>query len=211
MIVAGLTGGIATGKSTVAKIFARAGAEVVDADAIARRLVAKGRPGWKKVVTHFGGTILRADGEIDRPRLAAMVFSNTTRKLTLNRLIHPYVRRQIAGILAQLRANRPDTVVILDIPLLFEAGMNRKLEEIIVVYAPESEQYRRLIRRDHLGPKAAWARIRSQMPIQEKCRRATVVIDNSGSRENTRRQTLKLYRTLRAKIRTSPADRPATF
>jgi dephospho-CoA kinase len=199
MIVVGLTGGIASGKSTVAKMLADAGAEVVDADDIARRAVGKGRPAWKKIVCRFGGVVLRPDGEIDRPRLAAMVFGDTGRKLTLNRIVHPYVRKQIAADLARLRTSRPEAVVVLDIPLLFEAGMHRGLAEIIVVYAPQSEQYRRLMQRNHLSPQEATARIRSQMPIEEKRRRATVVIDNSGSREHTRRQTLALYRDLKAR------------
>jgi len=201
MLVAGLTGGIATGKSTVTQILADAGVEIIDADVIARRVVAKGQPAWKKIVAHFGGTVLRPDGEIDRPRLAALVFSNTARKLRLNRLVHPYVRRRITEALARLRSDQPDAVVVLDIPLLFEAGMHRGLEEIIVVYAPESEQRRRLIQRDHLSVKEAAARIRSQMPIEEKRRRATVVIDNSGSRKQTRRQTMNLLRTLAARTR----------
>jgi dephospho-CoA kinase len=199
MIVVGLTGGIASGKSTVAKMLAGAGAEVVDADDIARRAVGKGRPAWKKIVCRFGGVVLRPDGEIDRPRLAAMVFGDTGRKLTLNRIVHPYVRKQIAADLNRLRTSRPEAVVVLDIPLLFEAGMHRGLAEIIVVYAPQSEQYRRLMQRNHLSPQEAAARIRSQMPIEEKRRRATVVIDNSGSREQTRRQTLALYRELKAR------------
>lgn len=206
MIVVGLTGGIATGKSTVARILAEAGAEVIDADVIARQVVAKGRPAWKKIVAHFGATVLRSDGEIDRPRLAAVVFADTARKLILNRLVHPYVRRQIARILVSLRSTRPDAVVVLDIPLLFEAGMHRNLSEIIVVYAPQSEQHRRLTRRDNLSPKAAADRIRSQMPIEEKCRRATSVIDNSGSRQHTRRQTLNLFRQLQAKTATRPRN-----
>jgi len=208
MIVAGLTGGIGTGKSTVAQTLAKAGAEIIDADVIARQVVAKGRPAWKKIVADFGGIVLRPDGEIDRNRLATLVFLNTARKLALNRIVHPYVRRQIAATLRELRSRRPEAVVVMDIPLLFEAGMNRNLDEIIVVYAPESEQRRRLIQRDGLHPQQAGARIRSQMPIEEKRRRATVVIDNSGSREQTRRQTLKLYRELRAKIESPRAGSP---
>jgi dephospho-CoA kinase len=207
MIVVGLTGGIASGKSTVAKILADAGADVVDADDIARRAVGKGRPAWKKIVGRFGGVVLRPDGEIDRPRLAAMVFGDTGRKLTLNRIVHPYVRKQIAADLNRLRTSRPEAVVVLDIPLLFEAGMHRGLAEIIVVYAPQSEQYRRLMQRNHLSPQEASARIRSQMPIEEKRRRATVVIDNSGSREHTRRQTLALYRKLKARSGAVPSAR----
>jgi dephospho-CoA kinase len=193
MVVAGLTGGIATGKSTVAAMLASAGAKVVDADRIARDAVRPGTEAHAEVVARFGAGILRPDGAIDRPRLAAVVFADPAEKRALEGIVHPRVRREIAEQLQRLREADPGRVAVVDVPLLFETGMDRGLRPTIVVYAPEDVQLRRLIARDGLAEADALRRIRTQMPIEAKRARADIVIDNSGPLEKTRRQALEVY------------------
>ena len=201
MIVAGLTGGIATGKSTVSAFLEQAGAVIVDADKIARHVVRKGQPAWQKIVDAFGSSILLPDGELDRSRLGDIIFNDPDQKRILNRIVHPEVGSETAVQLAEIEKNHPEGLVILDVPLLIESGMNAGLSEIIVVVIPESLQIERLMLRDNLSREKALARIRSQMPIDEKRKYATRLIDNSGSREDTRRQTMDVYRQLTRTIR----------
>jgi dephospho-CoA kinase len=196
VIIAGLTGGIATGKSTVAGIFASAGARVVDADRIARDAVRPGTAVHADIVAHFGAGILLADGAIDRKQLAKVIFGDPAEQRALERIVHPQVKRQIALQLNRLRREMPGSIVIVDVPLLFETGMDRGLPATILVYAPEAIQIRRLIARDGLTRAEARARVNAQMPIEEKRALATIVIDNSGALENTRRQVLAVYRNL---------------
>ena len=200
MIVAGLTGGIATGKSTVSAFLEQAGAVIVDADKIARHLVRKGQPAWQKIVDAFGSSILLLDGELDRSRLGEIIFNDPDQKRILNRIVHPEVGSETAVQLAEIEKNQPDSLVILDVPLLIESGMNAGLSEIIVVVIPEPLQIERLMHRNNLSQEQALARMRSQMPIDEKRKRATRLIDNSGSRENTRRQTMDIYHQLAGRI-----------
>jgi dephospho-CoA kinase len=200
VIVAGLTGGIATGKSTVSAFLEQAGAVIVDADKIARHLVRKGQPAWQKIVDAFGLSILLPDGELDRSRLGEIIFNDPHQKRILNRIVHPEVGSETAVQLAEIEKNQPDSLVILDVPLLIESGMNAGLSEIIVVVIPEPLQIERLMHRDNLSQEQALARMRSQMPIDEKRKHATRLIDNSGSRENTRRQTMDIYRQLAGRI-----------
>ncbi len=199
MIVVGLTGGIATGKSTVAGIFLEAGARLIDADRIAREVVRKGSPAHREIVAHFGTGVLLDDGEIDRKRLAAIIFNNPTEQRTLEHIVHPLVKREVDRRMDRIRQQAPEALVVVDIPLLFEAGMQRGLDEVIVVYVPEQVQLDRLMARDGLAEPDALARIRAQMPIESKKARATRVIDNSGSLEHTREQALEIYRRLAGK------------
>jgi dephospho-CoA kinase len=197
LLIAGLTGGIASGKSTVSGFLKEAGAVIVDADKIARHVVQKGQPAWQKIVDVFGSSILLPDGEIDRSLLGDIIFHDPEQKQALNRIVHPEVFSENATRLREIEKNQPDAIVILDVPLLIESGMDVGLSEIIVVYIPESLQIQRLMHRDALTPARALARIGSQMPIEEKKKRATLLIDNSGSLEDTRKQTLRIYRLLK--------------
>ncbi len=198
LIVAGLTGGIASGKSTVARMLAAAGARVVDADRIAREVVQPGRPAWQAVRTRFGDGIVRPDGNLDRDKLGRWVFRDPVLKRDLEQIVHPFVFRQMATEVKRLAAAHPGTVVVLDIPLLIESGLHRVLPLTVLVHVPEAVQLTRLIRRDGLAAADARARIRAQMPIDAKRAHADVIIDNTGSLESTRRQTAAFYRRLRA-------------
>lgn len=196
MIVAGLTGGIATGKSTVSAIFREAGAHLIDADRIARAVVRKGAPAYRGIVAHFGADVLLSDREIDRKRLADIIFNNPAEQRALEHIVHPHVKQEVDRRIGLIRQQAPGALVILDIPLLLEAGMQIGLDALIVVYAPQQLQLERLMTRDGLTEPEARARIRAQMPIESKKKLATHVIDNTGSLEHTREQTLEIFRCL---------------
>jgi dephospho-CoA kinase len=195
--VIGLTGGIATGKSMVSAILEIAGAVIIDADRIARKVVKKNLPAYRQIVDTFGGSVLLPDGEINRTALGNLIFNDPRKKQLLNTIVHPQVEKETHRQLKQIKKNNPNALVILDIPLLFEANMHKDLSEVIVVYAPEHIQIKRLMERDHLAQEDALARIRSQMPIEEKKSLATMVIDNSGTLEHTRKQTLEIFQRLK--------------
>ncbi|HON37351.1 MAG TPA: dephospho-CoA kinase [Deltaproteobacteria bacterium] len=196
MVVAGLTGGIATGKSTVSALFASFGAAVIDADLIAREVVARGSPAWEKIVEHFGTGVLRQDGELDRERLGGIIFSDAAQKDVLNRIVHPEVFREMDRRIRKLGEENRAKVVICDVPLLIETGMHNGFDEVILVYVPEPLQIKRLMDRDGISRDEALRKVRAQMPIEEKRAYATIVIDNSASREETAGKTLQVYQYL---------------
>ncbi|GAB6932912.1 dephospho-CoA kinase [Calditerricola satsumensis] len=183
----GLTGGIACGKSTVLAMFARRGIPTVDADVLARRVVEPGEPAWREIVERFGADILLPDGRIDRKRLGALVFADEAARLDLNRIVHPRVRAAMWHEVEEAE-RRGAKLVVCDVPLLFESGLEDRFDAVMVVYVPPEEQLRRLMARDGLTREEALARIRAQMPIEEKRRRADYVIDNSGPLAATERQ-----------------------
>lgn len=199
MVVVGLTGGIASGKSTVSRILADAGARIIDADKIARKVVAPGASAYDAIVRAFGKSILLANGQIDRKRLGRIIFNDPHQKAILDAIVHPKVFGRLKEQVAEYAGQSPDHVIIVDIPLLFETGAYEDMTEIIVVYVPESIQLKRLMKRDGIDQNEAMARIRSQMPIDMKRQKATFIIDNSGKTEATRRQTLDIYNHLKLK------------
>lgn len=196
----GLTGGIATGKSTVSRFFTEAGARVIDADRIARDMVVQGRPEWRKIVDRFGESILLPNGDIDRVRLGDIVFNDPDARSALNQIVHPPVFDEINRTIDRISAESPDTVIILDVPLLIESGMKRDLALVILVYTSPEIQLQRLMNRDEIPEKDALARIQSQMPIDAKKQYADMVIDNSGSVEQTRNQTFHIYENLKTGV-----------
>jgi dephospho-CoA kinase len=200
LIVAGLTGGIASGKSTVSAFFEGAGALIIDADRIAHEVVKKGMPAHREVVQNFGQEVLLANGELNRALLGDIIFKNPEKKLILNSIVHPRVSRKTAEDLKQIEQNHPDSVVILDVPLLFESGMHKSTPAVIVVYVPEQIQLERLMQRDRSSREDALARIHSQMPLEEKKKLAAFLIDNSAAIEHTHTQTLEVYRCLKRKL-----------
>ena len=197
MIISGLTGGIATGKSTISAILKECGAIIIDADLIAHAVVKKGLEAYERIAAHFGTQILLPDGEINRPRLGNIVFNHPDEKEMLNQIVHPFVFEEMERQIREIKLRNPASVVISDIPLLIESGMHKNFSEIILVYIPEYLQIQRLMIRDDLCATQANTRIRAQMPIEEKKRFATMIIDNSDSLENTRNQTIAVYQQLR--------------
>ena len=194
--IAGLTGGIASGKSTVAAMLAEAGARIVDADRIAHQVVLKGQPAWRDIVEHFGKDILNRDGQIDREALGSIVFNDTEEKNALNGIVHPRVFEIMAQEIQSLAEAHPGDLVIMDVPLLIESGLHASLPIVILVYVPEIMQQERLMRRDGLNAADAAARIRSQMPIDAKRAHAHYIVDNTGDLDATRRQVLDIYRKI---------------
>lgn len=204
----GLTGGIASGKSLVAGILRDLGAAVVDADQIARDVLAPAGPAFEGVVGAFGSGILRPDGTVDRKALAARIFADPAARERLNALTHPYIRARMAEETKRLSASRQANVIVLDIPLLFETRGADDLDGVIVVYADEPARLRRLIARDGLTEEEARRRVSAQMALSEKVARADWVIDNTGPPEATRRQVERVWEALRA--REKPALRTKT-
>jgi dephospho-CoA kinase len=200
VVVAGITGGIATGKSTVSKSLESFGAVVVDADRIARVAVRKGTPVWQEIRRLFGDGVLGPDGELDREVMGALIFSDPGKKELLNSIVHPAVYREMDLCIEAAAARDPEAVIICDVPLLIETGMYKGFCEVILVYAPEDVQIDRLMARDRIGREQALLKVRSQMPIEEKRKYATMVIDNSGTCEHTREQALSVYRRLRGEV-----------
>ncbi|MDY6824788.1 MAG: dephospho-CoA kinase [Thermodesulfobacteriota bacterium] len=201
MIIAGLTGSVATGKSFAAKCFSRRGAIIIDADLIAHEVVEQGRPAWQEIVDTFGRNILQTDGRIDRKRLGGIIFNAPDRKEQLNRIVHPRVFEEISRRLAAINGDETQkkAVVLLDVPLLFETGMDRDISDIIVVYTPPDIQLERLMQRDGINREDALARINAQMPVEEKRPLADFVIDNSGTIEETESQVDAIFATLKEK------------
>lgn len=193
----GLTGGIATGKSTAARFFAEAGVPVVDADALARRVVEPGCPAWEEIRREFGEGVVRPDGSLDRESLAGIVFRDPSARARLNAIVHPRVAGLAQAEVARLLAADPEGLVVYDVPLLFETGAEGRFDLVVVVYAPRAEQRARLLGRDGLSREEAEARLGSQLDVEEKARRADVVLDNRGSREVLRQQVFDLVRELK--------------
>ncbi len=192
MRLIGLTGGIATGKSTVTAMLAGRGAGVVDADVLAREVLLPGTPGFSEVVSLFGTTILDSAGAVDRAALGTLVFADDGARLALERVTHPRIRALMhQRIAAQLDSDAP--LVVADIPLLFERRRDHDFEATLLVYAPEATQLRRIRDRDGLEESAARQRLLAQLPIEEKRACATWVIDNSGTRAETAREVARWW------------------
>jgi len=191
----GLTGGIATGKSYCLARFAALGVPVIDADQLARDAVAPESPGLALVRARFGPSVLRADGTLDRPALAAIVFADPIARADLESIVHPQVYRRIG----EWFANQPPgtRMAIADIPLLFETGHEHDFDVIVVCACAPVEQLRRLVERDGLSEDAAQARLAAQWPIGEKAARADHVIRTDGSFEETDAQVRLVYDRLR--------------
>lgn len=187
MRVIGLTGGIASGKSSVSREFQAIGIPVVDADKVAHAALKKGTGGWKKVVAAFGRDILQENGEVDRARLGQIVFADASKRQLLNRTLAPYIGFGIYWEIAKLWI-RGVRVIVLDVPLLFEAKMNWLTKPIIVVWVDPESQLQRLVVRDGISEEQALNKIHSQLPLDSKRERADIVIDNSGSLEATKEQ-----------------------
>jgi len=194
MLLVGLTGGIGSGKSTVARMLQERGAVVLDADEFARAAVVAGSPGLRSVVARFGGDILGPDGELDRPKLASIVFADPQALADLEAIVHPEVRRMIAdGIQENLDADR---VVVLVNPLLIEMGTHRDCDVVIVVStSPETQIARSLARGMAEGD--VRARMAAQLPLDERAREADVLIDNEGTIEDLEREVDVLWQQLR--------------
>jgi dephospho-CoA kinase len=185
MLHAGLTGGIASGKSTVARMFQEEGACLIDLDEVAHFVEEPDRSGWKAVVEYFGLNILNDDRTINREKLGAIVFHDEEKLAKLNEIVHPVVFEEWNRRLAEIHKINPHAIVISDIPLLFEVGMKHLLDVVILVSISPEDQIQRLIQRNGYSREDANARLASQMPIADKIPHADYVIDNRGPIEKT--------------------------
>lgn len=198
MIVVGLTGGVATGKSTVAKMFKQRGAIVIDADELAREVVKPDKPAWRQVVKMFGKTVLNPDRTLNRRELGAVVFGNRTKLRQLEHIIHPRVAREQARLTKQAAQKDPHAVVIYDVPLLFEVGIDKRVDTIIVVTADHETQIARLKKRNGLSRTEALRRMRNQMPMALKARKADFVLDGTESRSSLRAKVCGMFAILKS-------------
>jgi dephospho-CoA kinase len=196
MVVIGVTGGLGTGKSTVARLFGQLGAEVLDADRVVHRLMEPGRPVWKKIRAEFGPLVLEPGGRINRKRLGEIVFRSPSRLKALNRIVHPAVRRSILAEMSRLKRNRPRAVVVLDIPLLIESGRAYRTDAVVVVTASAAAAARRLKARSGWSPAQMKRRSGFQMPLREKVKHADFVVRNGGSLADTRRQVVRVWKKI---------------
>lgn len=196
MILVGLTGGVATGKSTVARMFQRCGATVIDADALARQVVEPNKPAWREIVKRFGRGVLNQDRTINRHALGGIVFGNRARLKQLERIIHPRVAAQQRRLTRHAAVKDAHAVVIYDVPLLFEAGIDKRVDISIVVTADQTTQIARLKKRNGLSRREAIRRIKSQIPLAIKRRRADYVLDGTAHRSALRLSVRSLYRRL---------------
>lgn len=184
----GLTGGIACGKSTVASMFVKRGAVLIDADQIAREVVLPGAPALALVAERFGPGVLRADGSLNRKALGDIVFADAAARKELEGLLHPRIRALMRERMEASERRKPDKLVVVDVPLLFESKLEGMFEETLLVYIPRELQLVRLQARDGLSLEQAESRLAAQMPIEDKRRLADAMIDNSGTIAETERQ-----------------------
>lgn len=196
MLKVGLTGSIAVGKSFVCDVFRELGCHVLDADKTARDVVKKGTPGLAKIVSEFGEDILTVDGDLDRPKMASIVFADEKMRLLLNSIVHPLVFESQNAWLAAREADDPNGIAIVDAALMIESGGYRRFEKLIVVWCEPEIQFERLIKRDGLSEADARKRTQSQMPQDEKKRYADFLIDTSDGFDPTRVQCGRVHSKL---------------
>lgn len=196
MLVVGITGSMGTGKTTVADIFARLGAVVIDADEISHRLIRKGSSAWRRIKSYFGEEILERDNSINRKALAKIVFTNKNALSALCGIIHPLVYKEIEDRIKKIRERKPRSVIIIDAPVLIESGGRGRVDRVIVVKAAKRIQVERARRETGLTCAEISRRIKAQMPLSQKVGFADFVIDNSGSLASTERQAKQIWKNL---------------
>ena len=196
MLNVGLTGGIACGKSTVAKMFVKNGAYLIDFDGLAHEVQEPEKPAWKEVVNHFGKRILQPDKKIDRVKLGHIVFTDKKKLSELNNIVHPLVYQEWHARLNKIGKKDKHAIVLSDIPLLFEGNMQPLFDLTVLVLIAPAEQIRRLMMRNGMSKEDAEKRLKSQMPISEKIELADIVIDNEGSIPETEKRVRQVWQEL---------------
>ena len=195
-LLVGLTGSIATGKSTVSAMFRELGCVVLDADVLAREVVAPGEPALAQIVEEFGRDVLQPDGTLDRKKLGAVVFGDAARRKRLEAITHPAIRDRFLRHLAELDARGFDGLVLWDAPVMIETGGHRAMDKLVVVATDEATQRARLQARDGIDAIEAARKIASQMPVAEKAKLADYVIDNAGDRAPTEARVREVHAAL---------------
>ena len=196
MKVVGITGNIGAGKTTVARMFERLGARLIDADQVAREIVRPGSPAWEEIVEEFGDDVLHCDGVIDRKRLAAVVFRDEEKRKKLMNITHPRIIERIRQMLERMRSEGVEVAVVEAALIVEGSGLKDMLDALVVVTAEEETQVERLVKQRGLTREEAVLRLKAQMPAEEKARQATYVIDNSGTLEDTERRVRAVWEKL---------------
>jgi len=199
-LLVGLTGGIATGKSTVSELLRQLGCEIIDADRLARDVVEPEQPAWKQIVADFGRGVVNADGTLDRKKLGAIVFADPDRRKRLEAITHPSIRARFQTRLDELAAQGFAGIVVFDAPVMIESGGYRNMDRLVVVVTDEATQASRLRTRDGTDDAEGRRKVASQMPLAEKAKLADYVIDNSGDRETTAAEVRRVFAALMADL-----------
>jgi len=204
-LLVGLTGGIATGKSTVSEILRQLGCEIIDADRLARDVVEPEQPAWKQIVAEFGGGVVTAEGALDRKKLGAIVFADPERRKRLEAITHPAIRARFQARLDELAAQGFAGIVVFDAPVMIESGNYKNMDRLVVVVTDDATQAGRLQERDGTDEAEGRRKIASQMPLAEKAKLADYVIDNSGDREATAAEVRRVFAALMADLQARAA------
>jgi dephospho-CoA kinase len=197
MLIVGLTGGVASGKTAVSQVLREEGAYIIDADQIARELVQPHKPARNELIRAFGKEILQEDGSIHRRKLADKVFTEPQQRKILNQILHPRIEEEIDRRIKEIGQKDPEAIVVIDAPLLVELGMHRKVDRLIVVTSTQMQQMERLKERDGRSPEEALKVFSSQMPVEEKAKLADFVIRNEGSLEETKKRAKEVFKELK--------------
>jgi dephospho-CoA kinase len=197
MVIVALTGGIGSGKSTVARMFEDEGAYVIDFDHLARVVVEPDKPAWRDIVDYFGSEILSPNRTLNRSALAEIVFSDDESRKALEGFTHPRIFEESDALVKAIKRKDPFSVVIIDFPLLFELELNHKFDRVIVVYVPRAVQLKRIIHRDGLAREEAEKRLNSQVSIEDKRSLSDYIITSEGDLDDTRNQVRKVIHELR--------------
>lgn len=197
MLIVALTGGIGSGKSSIAKMFKDEGAYVIDFDYLARVVVEPDKPAWKKIIDYFGPEILSPDRTLNRSVLAEIVFSDIKSRKALEGFTHPRIFEKRDTLIKDIKKKDPKAIVIVDIPLLFELSLKKKYDKVILVYVSRDVQIKRAIKRGVLTKEGVEKRLKTQIPIEEKKLLSDYIINNEGSMKDTRDQVRKVVHELK--------------
>jgi dephospho-CoA kinase len=197
MLIVGLTGGVASGKTAVSRVLGEEGAYIIDADQIARELVQPHKPAWKEIIRAFGKEILQENGSIHRKKLAEKIFTDPKQRRILNRILHPRIKEEMDKRTRKIGKKDPEAIVVMDAPLLVELGMQHQVDRLIVVISTQLQQVERLEKRDRRSPEEALKLFSSQMPVGEKEKLADFVIRNEGSLEEMKKRAKEVFKQLK--------------
>lgn len=198
MIIVGLTGGISSGKTVVSQFFQDLGAKVIDADKVYREIIESDPTLSSLIARHFGQEVMREDKGLDRKALRLIVFQDPEKLALLNRITHPFIGKEIRKRIEEIKGSSPHAIIIIEGAILIEAGIPEMIEKVILILSAPETQIRRLMQRDKIEKDEALMRIKSQLPLSEKIPYGDFFIDNEGDRENTKRETERVYRALLA-------------
>jgi dephospho-CoA kinase len=211
MLLAGLTGGLASGKSFIGQVLEQCGCHLIRADDLGHEVLALGGPAYAGVLAEFGNDILKDDGAIDRRRLGALVFADATRLARLNDLVHPHVFALQEARISEIAVREPDAIVVVEAAIMIETGSYKRYAAIILAVCPPETQIERAMKRDGLTRNEALARMSRQMPLAEKIPYARFVIDTGGTKEETAKRVREVYESLRAMRQTNSSSFPGSL